>query len=96
MYPEFIAIYVMLAIILIALGFVIFFLIKIMKDGAGSSSVSYSQNTQPVINQQYNVDPAQYQQAGQYSSQMSVIYCRQCATQYDASNAYCPNCGARR
>ena len=32
----------------------------------------------------------QYQQAG------GVVFCQHCATQFDASQAYCPQCGTRR
>lgn len=99
MYPEFIAIYVMLAIVIIMLGAVLFFLIKIMKNGTNSyasaqqSNASYyAQQYQPQYQQQQYQNPyqQQYQQAG------GVVFCKNCATQFDASQAYCPQCGTRR
>lgn len=93
MYPEFVAIYVMLAIVIVMLGAVLFFLIKLLKNGAAKTG-SYApvqQNSELYYGQQYQAPyQPQYQQAG------SVVFCKHCATQFDASQAYCPQCGTRR
>ena len=94
MYPEFIAIYVMLAIVIVMLGAVLICLIKLMKNGVGRTS-AYSA-PQPSYDAYYG---QQYQQPyqPQYQQQAGgVVFCKQCATQFDASQAYCPNCGTRR
>lgn len=90
MYPEFIAIYVMLAILIVMLGAVLFFLIKLLKNGAAKigSYAPVQQNSELYYGQQYQT-PYQ-QQVG------SVVFCKHCATQFDASQAYCPQCGTRR
>lgn len=97
MYPEFIAIYVMLVIVILMLGAVLFFLIKLMKNGTGKAN-SYNmpqQNNDSYYGQQYQQYQAPYQP--QYQQQTgSVVFCKHCATQFDASQAYCPQCGTRR
>lgn len=97
MYPEFIAIYVMLAVILILLGIVVFLLIKLIKDGGGSSVRSgASSYSQPSTGNAYYSGAQQYQtQADSYQSQ-GVVYCKHCTMPYDATQPYCPNCGTRR
>lgn len=95
MYPEFIAIYVMLVIVIAMLGAVLFFLFKIMKNGTPNSNTSYvptQQSNDQYYDQQYQTPyQKQYQQQGG-----SVVFCKQCATQFDSSQAYCPHCGTRR
>lgn len=99
MYPEFIAIYVMLAIVIIMLGAVLFFLFKLMKNGTSGSN-SYSmpqQSSDAYYGQQYQQQPYQPPYQTQYQQQAgSVVFCKHCATQFDASQAYCPQCGTRR
>ncbi len=94
MYPEFIAIYVMLAIVIVLLGVAIVILLKLTKNVASNSN-SYTPPQQPnnlYYGQQYQqpYQPQYQPQAGR------VVFCKQCATQFDASQDYCPNCGARR
>ena len=93
MYPEFIAIYVMLGIVIAILAVVIVLLIKVLKNGASASVYPPQQQNNPYYGQQSYQAPyqAQYQPQGG-----NVVFCQQCATQYDASQMYCPNCGARR
>lgn len=95
MYPEFIAIYVMLVIVIAMLGTVLFFLFKLMKNGTSNSNNFYiptQQNNEQYYDQQYQVPyQEQYPQQGG-----SVVFCKQCATQFDSSQAYCPHCGTRR
>lgn len=98
MYPEFVAIYVMLALVIIMLGAVLFFLFKLLKNGAGRNG-SYNvsqQNNDAYYGQQYQ-QPYQDPYQPQYQPQSgSVVFCKHCATQFDASQAYCPQCGTRR
>ena len=55
MYPEFIAIYVMLVIVILMLGVVLFFLIKLLKNGTskGNSYGAPQQNNDAYYGQQY-------------------------------------------
>ena len=93
MYPEFIAIYVMLAIVIVLLGAVMFFLIKLLKNGGAKNAYYGQQQYQQPYQQQYQ---QQYQQP-QYQQQAGgVVFCKYCATQFDASQACCPQCGTRR
>lgn len=95
MYPEFIAIYVMLVIVIAMLGTVIFLLIRFLKNGISNSNDTYIPNQQ--VNDQYYVQQYQDSYQEQYPQQGgSVVFCKQCATQFDSSQAYCPNCGTRR
>lgn len=96
MYPEFIAIYVMLGIVIALLGTVLFFLLKLLKNGTSintnNSYVPVQQSNEQYYGQQYQVSYQEpYPQQGG-----SVVFCKQCATQFDSSQAYCPNCGTRR
>lgn len=98
MYPEFVPIYIMLVIVILMLGAVLFFLIKLLKNGVGKNN-SYNvpqQNNDSYYGQQYQQQyQAPYQP--QYQQQTgSVVFCKQCATQFDTSQAYCPQCGTRR
>ena len=89
MYAEFIIIYVLLSVAILMLGAVLFLLIKLLKGGNKSvGAVSYQQ---PQY-QQVQYQQPQYQQV----QPGSVVFCQRCATQYDASQAYCPKCGTRR
>lgn len=95
MYPEFIAIYVMLVIVIAMLGAVLFLLIRFLKSGTSNSNDTYIPNQQANVqyyDQQYQ-DPYQEQYPQQGGS---VVFCKQCATQFDSSQSYCPNCGTRR
>lgn len=96
MYPEFIAIYIMLVIVIVLLSAVLFFLLKFMKNGSFSNTNNSYMPEQQVNDQYYGQQyetpyQEQYQQQGG-----SVVFCKQCATQFDSSQAYCPHCGTRR
>lgn len=98
MYPEFVPIYIMLVIVILMLGAVLFFLIKLLKDRAnnGNSYGAPQQNNDLYYGQQYQ-QPYQAPYQPQYQQQSgSVVFCKHCATQFDASQAYCPQCGTRR
>ncbi len=94
MYAEFIIIYVLLSVAILMLGAVLFLLIKLLMGGNKSvGAVSYQQpQYQQVQYQQVQYQQPQYQQV----QPGSVVFCQRCATQYDASQAYCPKCGTRR
>lgn len=97
MYPEFIAIYIMLALVLVGLGAVIFLLLKVLNGGSPFGGQSYSQQPQQASPQYYDQQQA-YAPAQQtaYPAQGGVVFCQYCATQFDASQPYCPQCGTRR
>jgi hypothetical protein len=104
MYPEFIAIYVMLVIVIGLLGAVLFFLLKLLKNGSFSNN-NNSYMPMQQINDQYYEQQYQTQYQEQYQPQYQqqyqqqgggIVFCKQCATQFDSSQAYCPNCGTRR
>lgn len=103
MYPEFVAIYIMLGVIIVVLAVVIFLLIKLMKNGVstGTSSNTYIPPVQPVqpmndYYQQPQYQAPQYQMQYHQQPASNIVYCKQCSGQFDASQAYCPHCGARR
>ncbi len=98
MYPEFVPIYIMLAIVILMLAAVLFFLIKLMKSGSGKND-AYNipqQSNNAFYGQEYQQQPYQATYQPQYQQAGSVVFCKQCATQFDASQAYCPQCGTRR
>lgn len=85
MYPEFIAIYAGLAI-LIGLGIVILILlIKLVKNNDGFPMPS--QKNMPVVD-----SPAKYSE----SSGGNMAFCKKCAAQFDSSQRCCPKCGTPR
>lgn len=99
MYPEFVPIYVMLVIVILMLCVVLIFLIKLMKNGAGKNNL-YNvprQSNDAYYGQQYQQQQYQAPYEPQYQQQSgNVVFCKHCATQFDASQAYCPRCGTRR
>ena len=86
MYPEFIAIYIGL-IVLIVLAVLI--LVQLRKISNQSNS-----NVDNYVAQNAYSAPTQYQVNTPVQGQ--VVFCRNCATQYDASSPYCPTCGTPR
>lgn len=97
MYPEFIVIYVLLAIAIALLGVLLFFVLKLLKNGGGSQAQSSKTNFN-VANDVYTAPAAQQYQQNAYQGQASggVCFCKRCATQFDASQSFCPNCGTPR
>ena len=91
MYPEFIAIYVGL-IILIVLAVLILLKLRKLSDQSDNGA-SYNVQSMYDMSNTYNV-PNQYQ--SNMNMQGQVVFCRNCATQYDASSPYCPACGTPR
>lgn len=75
MYPEFIAIYAGLAVILVLLVVILILQIKILRGGGRASGAPKHQ-----IN----------------STQKSVVFCKNCAARFNASERVCPKCGTPR
>ena len=73
MYPEFVAIYVGLAVVLAVSIANMVMLINLGKR-VGSAKTDFKS-----VNQG-----------------MSVMFCKKCATEFDASLRVCPNCGTQR
>lgn len=95
MYPEFIAIYVGI-IVLIVLAVLILLKLKKLSDQL-DNDVTYTAQGGYDMSNAYNAQN-QYQNQYQTNANMQgqVVYCRNCATQYDASSPYCPACGTPR
>lgn len=96
MYPEFIIIYVLLAIILGLLVGVIVLLIKNGKSNQGYSApnVPPVSSVTPITNTQPMATPAQNQST--VSSTGGVVFCKKCAKTYSSDQNFCPNCGTPR
>lgn len=92
MYPEFIVIYIGL-IILIVLAVLILIQLKKLSNQSNSSCDNYVTQNPYNGGNPYNT-PNQYQ--ANTSDQGQIVFCRNCATQYDASSPYCPTCGTPR
>lgn len=84
MYPEFIAIYVgmgVLAILLIAAIVMLALVLKKLSGGSGVMNSRPQQTARPF---------------GNAGSEIGVVFCRNCATQYDGATRVCPRCGTPR
>jgi hypothetical protein len=94
MYPEFVAIYIMLALLVMtnAATLILLFLVLKKCNSGTADNAACRQSADPYYGQSYA------QSYGQPYAQQngSVVFCQQCATQYDVRQGYCPNCGARR
>ena len=85
MYPEFIAIYVGLAV-LIGLGVcILVLLIKLLKNNDGLPMPS--QKNMPLVDSHSK----SYEPSGG-----NMAFCKKCATQFDSSQRCCPKCGTPR
>lgn len=88
MYPEFIAIYIGIAVI-IALGIaILILLIKLLKNS--NDLPMPKQNITPIIKTQPNVSNASNQENG------NMAFCKKCAAQFNDSERFCPKCGTPR
>lgn len=86
MYPEFIAIYAGLVVLAALLVVVLLLLLKLLKQ---SDIKQMSRPYTPAANQTADV-----QQSGAASG--GVVFCKRCATEFDASQKVCPKCGTPR
>lgn len=88
MYPEFIAIYIGIVVI-IALGVaILILLIKLLKNG--NDFPMPKQNAVPTI----RMEPKPSDPSNQKNGNMA--FCKKCATQFSASERFCPKCGTPR
>lgn len=95
---EFTIIYICLGLIFLALAAVAVLLVLLLKkngmNGVQKQQFSWqSGGDQRSMQHQMNT-PMQ----GSYTQGASggVVFCKRCATQFDASQRFCPNCGAPR
>lgn len=81
MYPEFVAIYVCLGILVILVVVIMVLIIMLLHklNNIGSGKNSYYAN-----------------QVGNVKNQMGVVFCKKCTTQFDATERFCPRCGTPR
>lgn len=82
MYPEFVPIYAMLALAVVMLIVLIVLAIVILKKLNSRPSAPVSRGA--------------HAPAGATAQGGSVVFCRNCAKQFDASMRFCPHCGANR
>lgn len=80
MYPEFIPIYVGLGILLIMMIVVLVLLISLIRNNTRTPNKPYRKRKSAN-------EPLQHG---------STAFCKNCATQFDASQPYCPKCGTPR
>lgn len=85
MYPEFIAIYVGLAVLAALMIVVLVLLIKLTKQ-AGAKTI-----LKPYIPQMNNSTDAPTNVATG-----NIVFCKHCAAEFDSSQKYCPKCGTPR
>lgn len=85
MYPEFIAIYVGLAVLAALMIVVLVLLIKLTKQ-AGAKPIS-----KPYTSQINNSTTAPTNVATD-----NIVFCKHCAAEFDSSQKYCPKCGTPR
>lgn len=77
MYPEFIAIYISLIVIIALLVTILILVLKRSDNGVSASKKSSSSN--PVN-----------------TGTGAVVFCKNCATQFDSNTRFCPKCGTPR
>ena len=85
MYPEFILVYIGLVVIIGLAIAILILLIRLLKD-KGNKTVTPTTYSNKNVNPQVEANPA----SG------NMAFCKKCATQFDASERFCPNCGTPR
>lgn len=85
MYPEFIAIYVGLAVLAALMIAVLVLLVKLVKQ-AGAKPIS-----KPYTSQINNSTTAPTNVATG-----NIVFCKHCAAEFDSSQRVCPKCGTPR
>ena len=96
MYPEFIVIYILLAVLFIMQAAALVLLIVLMKKTQGTNAstaqnIPAFHNSAPAVPQYCNIQTGQPAPAGG-----DVVFCKKCAAEYPASGRFCPNCGTPR
>lgn len=92
MYPEFIAIYICLAILIALSITTLIILIKHLKSSVGKSAAQ-------TFNAQQFYPSASESTSGVNNvktSSAGIVFCRNCAAEFDASQSVCPKCGTPR
>lgn len=94
MYPEFIAIYVGLAVLAALLAVVLILQIKLLKRSDTRSAVTHfdAKPSQTILR-------APEERSAVLNPSISsgnVVFCRHCAAEFDASQRICPRCGTPR
>ena len=106
MYPEFVGIYVLLAILIVLSAVSIYLQVSRSKNNGGNKS-NFNSNQQNNAYQAQSFDKPnprnsgypsgnnQRQQTPAYGTS-GVVFCKSCATQFDARHKVCPRCGTPR
>lgn len=105
MYIEFVGIYILLVILIILSAVSIYLQVSRSKNSGGTSKFNGSQQNngysannfdkpQPH-NLRYSSGNNQRQQTPAYGTS-GVVFCKSCATQFDARHKVCPRCGTPR
>lgn len=82
MYPEFVAIYVGLGVLALMMITVIILMIVLLNRSLGTNA--------------YKNEKKMYSLNQQQAAGGKVVFCRNCAMQFDASQRCCPKCGTQR
>ncbi len=82
MYPEFLAIYIGLGVLAAIMIAILILVIILVVRTSGSNKFKNEKKMYSVNNQPMNSG--------------KVVFCRNCATQFDASQRCCPKCGTPR
>lgn len=85
MYPEFIAIYICLAVLIALAITILIFQIK-----------SYKQSDIKQTPQNYTTTLKTSAASMTTAPKGQVVFCRNCAAEFDASQSVCPRCGTPR
>lgn len=83
MYPEFIVIYIGLVVIISLLIIILFKMTSLLKKITNNSLVNQVTYQSVPTTTHLNLSK-------------KVVFCKHCATEYDASLNRCPNCGTLR
>lgn len=89
MYIEYIIIFIALGVIIALLIPMLIMLIMLYKDKDLNTPV-YNRNTPAKEKEQKNIKSENAPKSNK------VVFCRHCATQFDASQKICPQCGTQR
>lgn len=100
MYPEFIGIYVLLIILIVLSVVSIYLQVSRSKNSGGKSNFNGNQQNNSFTpkqphNSAYPSVNSQRQQTPAYGTS-GVVFCKSCATQFDACHKVCPRCGTPR
>lgn len=91
MYTEFIVIFVLLGLVIVISVFNMILLIMLKRESGYKAN-----NVTSTPLQFQNTYMNQNMMQGTSNSMGSVVFCRNCAKQYDATLSRCPNCGTPR